>query len=469
MGETFRGRAARRGARGQQISAAAVASAFPVRRWLEARWFVLVAAAAMFVGVFVLRQTNSDASGAIALLYTVPVAVIALELGMFAGLGAAALALALVGIWAIDAHAHLGVVGVMTRAVAFGMVGGIAGRFGDRMRDAHRRQFLLLRSGLTLAHLDAAEDLPATLAAQARELVSARAARVELTDGPAADAGAPRPGGVVDELPIEVRGVRYGTLAVNDSRSTSLEDHAMLAILALQAAVAAENRRLLVSERERAMIHAELQVARLDLAERGRQLRELLRRQEAERHQLAYELNEQAAQSLAAVLLSLAALEREFGTDGSKARVDALRSDIDATLRSLRALAVSLRPPVLMLGLQAALERLAERLRGGVFGSITVDLHGAHYVNEETETMVYRVIEEALDAVGAARLVSVTTRADGDELVIEVDDADRPIAQQRLAVLRARMEVIGGHLSGTPTSLRVVIPLAPAEEQASRA
>ena len=54
------------------------------------------------------------------------------------------------------------------------------------------------------------------------------------------------------------------------------EDHATLAILALQAAGAAESRRLLESERERAVIRAELQEARGHLAERGGQLREVI-------------------------------------------------------------------------------------------------------------------------------------------------------------------------------------------------
>ena len=273
---------------------------------------------------------------------------------------------------------------------------------------------------------------------------------------------------IQDELAIEVRGVRYGTLAVRSHHATSLEDHAMLAILALQAAVAAENRRLLASERDRALIRTELHAARVHLAERGHQLRELIVRQEAERYQLAYELNEQAAQSLAAVLLGLAALERELGSGVATPRLGALRTDIDATLRSLRELAVSLRPPALMLGLQAALERLAERLEGTQRSARSRSrLQRPQQLNEEAETMVYRVVEEALDAVGAARSVSVGTRADGTELVIDVEDAEHPIAQQRLAVLRARMELVGGRLTARPTELHVVIPLPASEQQSA--
>jgi signal transduction histidine kinase len=420
---------------------------------------VLAAAAAMFAGLFVLDLVSTDPTDVIDVLYTVPVTLCALELGLPGGIGAAVLALVLVRVGALDSHLQMSVAATLTRGVAFLAVGGMTGRFGDRMRDAHRRQLLLLSSGLMLAHLDVADDLPALLAAQARELVSSRGARVELVDGPGAQTGEHGRDGPGDELPIEVRGVRYGTLTVSSHRTITLEDHATLAILALQAAVAAENRRLLASERERAIIRTELHDARAHLAERGRQLREVIERQEAERYQLAYQLNEQAAQSLAAILMGLAALERDLGSGVATPQLGALRSDIDSTLRSLRKLAVSLRPPLLMLGLQAAVERLAEGLEGTKFGKIEVALHTPQKLSEEAETMVYRVVEEALDAVGAARSVSVSTRADGAELVIDVEDPERPIAQRRLAVLRARMELIDGRLSAMPTALHLVIPL----------
>ena len=456
----------RRGGRSHQPGLAAVASAFPARRWLETPRIVLIAAGAMFVAVFGLRQLSSDSTAGIAFLYTVPIALIALELGLRAGIAAAGWALALVGVWEIGAHVDLDVAAVAALTVAFLAIGATAGRFGDRMRDAQRRQLLLLESGLSLAHLDAVEDLPEALASQAQALVSSRSARVELVDGPAAEVGSPIDGGADDVLPIEVRGVRYGTLEVSGLRPMTVEDHSMLAILALQAAVAAENRRLLASERERAMIRNELQNALVHLDERGRQLRELMHRQEEERYHLAYELNEQAAQSLAAVLLGLAVLERELGSGSASPRLGTLRADVDSTLRSLRSLAISLRPPVLMLGLQAALERLAEHARSAGVGEMTVALREAGSVSGEGQTMVYRVVEEALDAVGAARRVSVSTRPDGGELVIDVEDADRPIALQRLAVLQARMELIGGRLSAGPTELHVVIPLPVGETTA---
>jgi signal transduction histidine kinase len=93
------------------------------------------------------------------------------------------------------------------------------------------------------------------------------------------------------------------------------------------------------------------------------QLRELITRQEAERHHVADELHEQAAQTLAGVLLGLRALEREFESDLAAPKLGTLRSNVDSTLRTLRSLAVSLRPQVLQLGLQAALEAPAAEAR----------------------------------------------------------------------------------------------------------
>ena len=238
----------RPGARGQPNNLAAVASAFPVRRWLEARRTVLarggrVVRRDLRLEPDQLRRDRSDQS----VLHRSDCVSRARARPAGRCLGAACLALALVGVWALGTDADISALGVVVRALAFLAVGGGRGRFGDRMRDAHRRQFLLLKSGLTLAHLDVGDDLPATVAFQARELLSSRGARVELVDGPGRRGGPTGRDRPEEALPIEVRGVRYGTLAVNSPRRTSLEDHAMLAILALQAAVAAENRRLLAT------------------------------------------------------------------------------------------------------------------------------------------------------------------------------------------------------------------------------
>lgn len=434
------------------------ASPFPIRRWIERRPVVLAAAAAMFAAAFPLRHASSDADG-LALLYVIPMALVSLELGLLAGICAAALALGLIGVWALDGSGDLGGFDVLTVAVAYLAVAAVAGRFGDRMRDVHARQELLLASGLTLAHMESADDLAATVAQQAQQLSSSRGARVELAGALTVQSGQWEDDWMEERVPIEVHGVSYGTLAVRRSRPIAAEDRATLAILALQAAAAAESSRLLESERERTLIRAELNDAQRHLAERGGQLRELIVRQEAERHHVADELHEQAAQTLAAVLLRLGALERELASGLAPPSLGALRYDVSSTLRSLRSLAVGLRPPALELGLEAALVKLADGARGRGFEEIKIALGDADGVREGVETMVYRVVEEALASVGPARAVSVDTQRDGSELVIEVKGPRDAITHERLRVLRARVELVAGTVEATDAELRVVIPL----------
>jgi signal transduction histidine kinase len=254
-----------------------------------------------------------------------------------------------------------------------------------------------------------------------------------------------------------VRGLRYGTLWVRGRRALDADDRATLAILALQAAVAGENQRLLKSERDRALIQAELGAARAHLAERGGQLRELIARQEAERGYVSRELHDEAAQVLAAVLLGLKALERDLDRGGGQERSQELRSDIDSTLRSLRSLATSLCPPLLRLGLQAALEDLGERARALGFGEVAIAVEGATNLSSEAQTMIYRVVEEALASVGAARRMSV--RAKEHQLVLELRDPQHEISSDQLVVLKARVELVEGTLTATATGVRVAIPL----------
>jgi signal transduction histidine kinase len=445
---------ARRARRAQAVDGE---SQLPVRGWIEARVVVLGVAAALFAAVFVLCQTSSNVADTIALLYAIPILLVAVELGLIAGVACAAFAMGLVTVWGLTTHTGLEAVGLLTRSASYLAVGAVAGRFSDRMRDIQRRQSLLLESGLALANLTRAKDLPATLAQDARTLLGSRGARVELIDGATVESGVVE--GHLERVPIETRGVRYGTLSVGADGTISPEDRVTLGILTLQAAVAAESQRLLQDARERAALRMKLHDARSDLAEQGHQLRALITSHEAERHHVADELHEQAAQTLAGVLLGLRALERELDPDLAAPKLDTLRSDVDSTLRTLRSLAVSLRPPVLQLGLQAALEALAAKARDGGFTGMTVALEGISSLSAEAETIVYRVVEEALDVLGSAGSIVVRGEPAGHELVIILDGGTRPIARERLTVLRARLELVHGTLSATANELRAVIRL----------
>jgi signal transduction histidine kinase len=330
---------------------------FPVRRRVESRHVVLGAAAALVLAIFGLRQAVGGPADAIGLLYVLPVTLVALELGLVAGLAAGAAALTLVGAWMLSTGAELTGAGLATRAVALFAVGAVAGRFSDRMRHAQRRQEGLLASGLALARLDESARLAPLLAAHARAVVGARGARAVVEGAQPAIDGILGPETVT--VPVEARAGRVGTLEVSGARGRAVdrEDATVLALLALQGGVAADNQRLMAAERAQAALEAELQTARRSLEEQGESLGVLLDRDEDERRDVAVRLREECAQTLAAVLLGLSALRRGIGSDALDPSLEALRAQVDETLREVRGLAERLRPPVLdQLGLVPAPE-----------------------------------------------------------------------------------------------------------------
>ena len=432
--------------------------ALPVRRWPERRAVVLGVALALFAGLLAVRLSTSDVNAGIGLLFVVPTAMVALELGLVAGLCAAVLATALIATWSLARDVDLGALGLITRAVVFLSVGALSGRFSDRMRESAARQRRLLESGLSLAHLGDAGQLPALVAAFARRAVDADGARATLDDRGTATDGTVGPSPV--RVPVEARGERIGLLEIEPARPLAPEDEAMVAALALQVAVATENQRLLAAERERAELGAQLVDARRRLTERGDQLREILVDQEHERGDVARRLHEESAQAMAAILLGLGAVERTLDSDDdARPQLDALREHAEATLVGLRGLALGLRPPVLDLGLAVALERLGERRRPDGLEELAVALNGVSAeLTRDDETAIYRIVEEALDAYDRPRRAEVQGRDGGLAVIVTGRDGQSP-RPERLATIGARVDVLGGRLARGDDELRISIPL----------
>jgi hypothetical protein len=159
-------------------------------------------------------------------------------------------------------HSELGAPGLAASGAVFLIAGSLAGHFSERMRASHDRQERLLTSGLRLARLEDLDALPAALAEELEQALEPASVEVQLRGAPAVVLG--RPAGASLHIPISARGVNFGslTLGLPAGRSFSPEDRVVAGKLALQAAVAAENQRLLASERERAALHAELRHTR---------------------------------------------------------------------------------------------------------------------------------------------------------------------------------------------------------------
>jgi signal transduction histidine kinase len=175
---------------------------------------------------------------------------------------------------------------------------------------------------------------------------------------------------------------------------------------------------------------------------------------------VAYRLHEEAAQVLAAVLLGLEMAQREVGSTLSASHIADLRSHLDATLGSLRELAVSLRAPVLdAMGLAPALEHLGEN--GNTPGLERIDVE-LGTLNErlapELETAIFRVVEDAARITKNSRTVDVRYDAGTQELHVLVRLLNGGTLGN-LAALRARVELLDGSVDAESDMLTARIPL----------
>jgi PAS domain S-box-containing protein len=105
---------------------------------------VIGAAASLLAGVFTLGFVEADPAEAVSVLYTLPIALVAVEFGAAAGVCAAACALGLFGLWVAVDDIEVGVLGFVTRGSGFFLLGGLLGHFSSRLRAAyetvHRRE-----------------------------------------------------------------------------------------------------------------------------------------------------------------------------------------------------------------------------------------------------------------------------------------------------------------------------------------
>ncbi len=487
---------------------------------------VLAAALLLFALAFAAREAVHDPNALIANFYTVPIALVAIEFGLRSGLAAAAFALALVLVWGAIETIHLGALGYVSRGAAFVLIGGLVGRFSERMRHdiAERRRAQcqlagyadeLERSNGHLAQsntrLEAFAQIARTVGGetdlervlllileQGREIVGARGLLVCLPDADdlavvaGSDLAVRAPGRLsrraslvgevfasgrsrlvtrdehaeLDRLspgshaailvPLTFRGETLGVLAGIDhveGRPFGDEDEQLLQSVAASAATAVATARTVAADRLRLSIEAAEQA-------RGRWAREL---------------HDETLQGLSGVRMLLsAAIDQD---DISTLRRAAATADqhLAAELRRLRDLIAELRPAALDdLGLGPALETLAERqsAAGGFIVSAEIVLAGSQRLPRETESTIYRVVQEALtNAAKHAGATHVLVKVGGaaDQIEIRIEDDGRgfdPSTVQSgfgLTGMRERAMLAGGRLTisselGGPTRVTAVLP-----------
>lgn len=182
--------------------------------------------------------------------------------------------------------------------------------------------------------------------------------------------------------------------------------------------------------------------------------------QDEERARVARELHDSAAQSLAALVMQLAVLEREQDAPALATRVGTVRTMAADVLEEVRLLSHSLHPRVLDdLGLSAALEWLARRTREHEGVQVDVETQrNVSLVPQVPAAALYRVAQEALrNATQHAAPSRVQLRLDVNDasatLVVADDgrgfhvaDAERRRPGMGLFSMRERVALVDGRL-----------------------
>ena len=288
-------------------------------------------------------------------------------------------------------------------------------------------------------------------------------------------------------VPIARGGRRYGNLYLTEKRDGGLftdEDEALVVALAGFAAGAIESTQLVESERARVAAVAAAAAAAEQAQARRVMLGEVFAAQEAERARVSRDLHDDVGQALTSVLLGLRLVERSLDDDDvdladARGLVGEVRELVGDALVGARRLAFELRPTVLDdIGLAPALARLGDEVAGRSGLTVEVAVHGLDgdiRVGGEFETVVYRVVQEALtNAVrhADATTVSVTVLfADGRLRALVEDDGNgfdpaAPRSGRHLGVagMIERSELVGGILTvdsrpGHGATIRLEVPI----------
>ena len=100
------------------------------------QWRVVLAAALLFAAIFVALELDQNAGSGLTILYLLPVVLVGVELGRWAGVVAGLVAFGLYVEWAPNAAVALAPSAYVTRALVSVLLGAVAGHLADRMRAA---------------------------------------------------------------------------------------------------------------------------------------------------------------------------------------------------------------------------------------------------------------------------------------------------------------------------------------------
>jgi signal transduction histidine kinase len=246
-------------------------------------------------------------------------------------------------------------------------------------------------------------------------------------------------------VPLMYRGEALGVLSAFDRIGSdarfSHDDQALLEAFAAQAATAVATAQTVATDR----------------------LRRSLEASESERRRWARELHDETLQALAGLKVLLSGAIRLDDVEAMRGRMRDAIGQLTHDIESLRGLIAELRPAALdQLGLQPALTSLVERtaVTSGLEVRTTFELPEDLRPSPETETTVYRIVQESLTNVAKharAEGVAVEVRYEDNEICIAVADDGVGIDADAkanggfgLTGMRERVELAGGELEVAP-------------------
>jgi two-component system sensor histidine kinase UhpB len=212
-----------------------------------------------------------------------------------------------------------------------------------------------------------------------------------------------------------------------------------------------------------------------------RQVRQLSEHQQSEnedeRRQVATGIHDELGQNLLALKIDVALLERRTASrhPNLHRRVLEAMETLDATISSVRAIINSLRPAILDLGLDAALEWQLDQFQGrsGIRCTLEVEMT-LMPLDAHLTAAVYRIVQESLDNVARhakAAKVEVALVVTPDHLSLTIIDDGIGMTDESngpgfgLRGIRERVDAFGGELrinsgygGGTVLSIRIPQP-----------
>ena len=199
---------------------------------------------------------------------------------------------------------------------------------------------------------------------------------------------------------------------------------------------------------------------------------------EDERKRIAREIHDELGQNLLALRIDIAMLHARTGSTHPKLnkRVHGVLEQIDNTMKAMRAIINNLRPTVLDLGLNAAIEWQVKEFqrRTGIACELVMD-EAELVVDDNRATALFRILQESLNNVfrhARATRTRIEVVKQGSQVIMRVSDdgvgifpgCRRKANSFGLVGIKERISTLGGEFTvdtaqNKGTSLTVSIPL----------